>query len=47
MPPLAVVAAGALLHYLRQSQYTATQHILTVQRLRPATHLWDGQVYPS
>ena len=38
--PLAVVAAGALLHYLRQSQYTATQHILTVQRLRPATHLW-------
>ncbi len=38
--PLAVVAAGALMHYLTQSHYTATQHIQSMQRLRPATHLW-------
>ncbi len=38
--PLAVVAAGALMHYLTQSHYTATQHIQSLQRLRPATHLW-------
>ncbi len=38
--PEALIAAGALLHYLRQSQYSSTQHILTVQRLRPTTHLW-------
>lgn len=38
--PMAVIAAGALMHYLHQSQYTSTQHIQTLQRLRPATHLW-------
>ena len=38
--PLAVVAAGALLHYLRQAQYANWSHIERIQRLRPATHLW-------
>ena len=38
--PLGVIAAGALLHYLAQSHYTATQHIQSIQRLRPSTHLW-------
>ncbi len=38
--PLAVVAAGALLHYLRQAQYANWGHMERIQRLRPATHLW-------
>jgi DNA mismatch repair protein MutS len=38
--PQAVVAAGALLHYLRQAQYAKWDHIERIQRLRPATHLW-------
>ena len=38
--PLATIACGALLHYLRQAQYANWSHIERVQRLRPATHLW-------
>ena len=38
--PLGTIAAGVLLHYLAQSKYGATKHIQSVQRLRPATHLW-------
>lgn len=38
--PLAAVACGALLHYLRQAQYANWSHIERIQRLRPATHLW-------
>ena len=38
--PLAVIAVGSLLHYLRQAQYGNWSHIERVQRLRPATHLW-------
>ena len=41
--PCAVVAAGALLHYLRQAVYANWSHLERIQRLRPATHLWmDG-----
>lgn len=38
--PLATIACGALLHYLRQAQYADWAHIERIQRLRPATHLW-------
>jgi len=38
--PLAAIACGALLHYLRQAQYANWSHIERIQRLRPATHLW-------
>jgi len=38
--PLAVIAVGSLLHYLRQAQYGNWSHIERIQRLRPATHLW-------
>jgi len=38
--PLATIACGALLHYLRQAQYANWTHIERIQRLRPATHLW-------
>ena len=38
--PLAVIAVGSLLHYLRQAQYANWSHIERIQRLRPATHLW-------
>lgn len=41
--PCAVIAAGALLHYLRQAVYANWSHLERIQRLRPATHLWmDG-----
>ena len=41
--PCAVVASGALLHYLRQAVYANWSHLERIQRLRPATHLWmDG-----
>lgn len=38
--PIATIAAGALLHYLRQAQYAKWDHIERIQRLRPSTHLW-------
>ena len=41
--PCAVIASGALLHYLRQAVYANWSHLERIQRLRPATHLWmDG-----
>ena len=38
--PLAVVAAGAVLHYLEQSQYTHTGHLTGIMRWREDSHLW-------
>ena len=38
--PLAVVAAGAVLHYLEQSQYTHTGHLTGITRWREDSHLW-------
>tara|TARA_B100000780_G_scaffold276704_1_gene245801 strand:+ start:5267 stop:7864 length:2598 start_codon:yes stop_codon:yes gene_type:complete len=38
--PLAIIAAGALLHYLDQSQYNQKSHIIAIQRLRSSSHLW-------
>lgn len=41
--PCAVIASGALLHYLRHAVYANWSHLERIQRLRPATHLWmDG-----
>ena len=37
---LAVVASGALMHYLEQSKYDQKSHILSIHLLRPSTHLW-------
>lgn len=38
--PMAVIAAGALVTYLQQSRYEDIQHVTSVQRLRPDSHLW-------
>ena len=37
---LAVIASGALMHYLEQSKYDQKSHILSIHRLRSSTHLW-------
>ncbi len=37
---LAVIASGALIHYLEQSKYDQKSHILSIHRLRSSTHLW-------
>ena len=38
--PLAVVAAGVVLHYLDQTQYTHTGHLTGITRWREDCHLW-------
>jgi DNA mismatch repair protein MutS len=38
--PLAVVAAGVVLHYLDQTQYTHTGHLTGITRWREDSHLW-------
>ncbi len=37
---LAVVAAGAIFHYLKDTEHPNLQHITSIQRLNKAEHLW-------
>ena len=37
---MAVVAAGAIFHYLKDTEHPNLQHITSIQRLNKAEHLW-------
>jgi DNA mismatch repair protein MutS len=37
---LAVVAAGAVLHYLRETEHPHLEHLVRIQRIAPDGHLW-------
>jgi len=36
----AQIAAGAALHYLRETEHSQVQHITTISRIEPDTHVW-------
>ena len=38
--PLAVIATGAVLHYLKDTEHPNLQHITTLQRINREEHLW-------
>jgi len=38
--PLGIIAAGAVLHYLRDTEHPNLQHITTLQRIDVKDHLW-------
>lgn len=38
--PLAIVAAGAVFHYLKDTEHPNLQHITSIQRLQPEEHMW-------
>jgi DNA mismatch repair protein MutS len=38
--PFAVIAAGAVLHYLRDTEHPNLQHITAIQRINRNEHLW-------
>ena len=41
--PLGVIAAGAILHYLKDTEHPNLQHITTIQRLDRENYLWMDQ----
>jgi DNA mismatch repair protein MutS len=38
--PLAIISAGAVLHYLRETEHPHLEHVVTIQRIAPEGHLW-------
>jgi DNA mismatch repair protein MutS len=38
--PLAVISAGAVLHYLRETEHPHLGHLVSIQRIAPDGHLW-------
>jgi DNA mismatch repair protein MutS len=38
--PLAVIAAGAILHYLKETEHPHLEHLVSIQRISPDGHLW-------
>lgn len=38
--PNAIIAAGAVLHYLRDTEHPNLQHIISIQRINRQEHLW-------
>jgi DNA mismatch repair protein MutS len=41
--PLGIVAAGAIIHYLKDTEHPNLQHITTIQRLDRENYLWMDQ----
>jgi DNA mismatch repair protein MutS len=38
--PLGIIAAGAVLHYLRETEHPHLGHLVSIQRITPDGHLW-------
>lgn len=38
--PLAIISAGAVLHYLRETEHPHLGHLVSIQRIAPDEHLW-------
>ncbi|TDX01077.1 DNA mismatch repair protein MutS [Dinghuibacter silviterrae] len=38
--PLAIISAGAVLHYLRETEHPHLGHLVSIQRIAPDGHLW-------
>jgi len=38
--PLAIIAAGAVLHYLKETEHPHLGHLVSIQRISPDGHLW-------
>jgi DNA mismatch repair protein MutS len=38
--PLAITSAGAVLHYLRETEHPHLGHLVSIQRIAPDGHLW-------
>jgi DNA mismatch repair protein MutS len=41
--PQGIIAAGAIIHYLRETEHPNLQHITTIQRLERENYLWMDQ----
>ncbi|MEJ0080122.1 MAG: hypothetical protein WDM78_03970 [Puia sp.] len=45
--PQGIIAAGAIIHYLKETEHPNLQHITTIQRLERGELFVDGSVYSS